>query len=62
MSARKQSAIVSRDYRPAPDYCAHALELLLKKPVKEGGPATAPEDAMKGSRDDRARHILPERP
>jgi hypothetical protein len=29
---------------------------------QEGGPPTAPDDAMKGSNDDRARHILPERP
>jgi hypothetical protein len=63
MSARKQSAIVSRDYRPAPDYCTRALELLLKKPVIEGSPAiTAPDDAKVRSVDDSraSKAIIPE--
>ncbi len=62
MSRPKQGIVVRRSYTPASDQCARALELLLKKSVKEGSPITAPEDAMKGSNDDRARHILPERP
>lgn len=46
MSSTKQGAIVSRVYRPAPDECARALELLLKKPVIEevGRPAPEPTD------------------
>ena len=41
---------VSRDYRPDPECCAHALELLLKSPVsKEGGPTTAPKEDVKES-------------
>ena len=48
MSGSKQAIVVSRSYSPAPDYCARAMELLLKKPVKKGGPAmTAPDDAAK---------------
>jgi hypothetical protein len=49
MSTPKRRIVVSRHYRPTPDNCAHALELLLKKSVrKKGGPATAP-DARKES-------------
>lgn len=33
----------------------------LSRKNKEGGQATAPDDAMKGSKDDRARGIIPER-
>jgi hypothetical protein len=42
----RKPATVSRDYQPSPDYCVHALELLLKKPVsKERGPSiTAPDN------------------
>ncbi len=64
MSAPKQSIIVSRDYRNNPDSCTRALELLLKKlPVsKEGGPATAPDDARKESKHDfRAKPSIPRR-
>ena len=47
MSSRKQTT-VTRTYSPSSDHCARALELLLKKPVKKGGPAmTAPDDAAK---------------
>ena len=62
MSSRKQctSAIVYRDYKYAPDYCARAVELLLKNPLtsKKGGPDTAPDDA-KGLKNDRATDIIP---
>jgi hypothetical protein len=48
MSSPRQSVLVMRHYRPAPENCARALELLLKKSVrKKGGPETAPEDARK---------------
>jgi hypothetical protein len=30
MSSPRQAAIVSRDYRPTPDACTHALCLLLQ--------------------------------
>lgn len=47
--------VVSRNYKHSSDYSAGALALLLKKQVsKKGGPATAPDDAMKGSNNDRA--------
>jgi hypothetical protein len=60
MSVPRQSITVSRSYNPASDQCVRALELLLKKPVStEGGRATAPDDAMKGSKHDRARTIIP---
>ena len=50
MSAPKR-VIVSREYKPAPDDCARALELLLKASVsKGGGPDTAPDDAKKESK------------
>jgi hypothetical protein len=46
VSARKQRAIISREYRPVPDDCARALLLLLKKTVIEevGRPAPEPAD------------------
>ncbi len=49
MSARKQIT-VHRSYKPDPDYCAEALELLLRTPVhKEGGPPTAPDDVKESN-------------
>lgn len=60
MTTPKQSAIVSRDYKHAPDPCADALELLLKRlpASKEGGSAAAPTTkslhAMKGGQHDLA--------
>jgi hypothetical protein len=45
VTGSRQSIIVSRSYSPALDECARALELLLKKPIKKGGPTTAPDDA-----------------
>jgi len=45
MSTPRQSVVVARDYRPTPDDCTRALELLLRKSVrKKGGPATVPND------------------
>ena len=32
-AGRRTPPIVSRDYRPGPDHCARALELLLRKPT-----------------------------
>ena len=60
MSIPRQSVVVTRDFRPAPDNCTHAVELLVKKSVrKKGGPATAPDDA-KEIKNVRARSIIPE--
>jgi hypothetical protein len=58
----RNTAVVSRDYRPDPDYCARALEVLLKKSVNEGGPAAAPNDAERRSNAIRAKTSIPERP
>jgi hypothetical protein len=55
---KSTAPVVEREYTPCSDACARALELLLKKSRKEGGPATAPDDA-KGSKHDRATRILP---
>jgi hypothetical protein len=60
VSVPRQSITVSRDYRNSPDECVRALELLLKKPAKEGGPHTAPEDAERSSGHIRAKSIIPE--
>jgi hypothetical protein len=47
VSARKQ-IVVTRHYKPEPDMCARALELLLKTNVsKKGGVRAAPDDAVK---------------
>jgi hypothetical protein len=57
MSRRARAApIVSREYRIEPDACEKAVEILLKGHVKKGGSSslTTPDDAMKGSRSDRA--------
>lgn len=54
---KRNTAIVSRDYRLALDDCVRALELLLKKSVrKEGGPATAPDDAERNLSDSASNH------
>jgi hypothetical protein len=47
--AKSSAPVVTRSYSPALSDCARALELLLKKPVKEGGPPTAPKDDVKES-------------
>jgi hypothetical protein len=52
-SVPAQKPIVTRSYSPAADRCASALELLLKEPIsKVGGPATAPDSAKGGSKND----------
>jgi hypothetical protein len=52
--------VVSRDYRPTPDACARALELLLKKSVsKEAAHPAASKDA-KEIKSVRARTIIQE--
>ena len=43
MSTPKRSVVVTRDYRPAPDNCARALELLLKRSVSKKAAGPAPE-------------------
>jgi hypothetical protein len=44
-----KNAIVTRNYRLAPDECAHALELLLKTSVrKEGSPVLATLEDTRG--------------
>ncbi len=60
MSGRKQAAVVSRSYQAAPDECARAIELLLKKSVsEEGAHPGAPENAKERINDDfRAGTIL----
>jgi hypothetical protein len=48
MTTPRRSIVVTRDYCPAPNDCARALGLVLKKPVsKEGGPETAPDNEAK---------------
>jgi len=59
MNSSKQKVTVRRAYRVAYDDCGRALEILLKPTVrKEGGCGTAPKDALKGSKHDRAKAIL----
>ena len=42
-AGRRTPPIVSRDYRPGPDHCARALELLLRKPtIKKGAEPRKP--------------------
>lgn len=42
MSRSKQS-VVTRDYRPEPDYCTRALALLLEKTVRKTATEHTPE-------------------
>jgi hypothetical protein len=61
MSARK-SITVTRTYKPAPDDCARALALLLKRPViLEGSPTLATLEDTRGESKNgsRAKPILP---
>jgi hypothetical protein len=48
----RNTAVVSREYREAPDQCARALKLLLQKPVKQAAEQTpmpdGPDDVRKG--------------
>ncbi len=57
MGGRKQGAVVSRSYDPAPDYCTRALKLLLKMPVNEGRPTTSGPDSAKGGSSDSSANI-----
>jgi hypothetical protein len=41
---------------------AYVFECFSRRNGKQGGPTTAPDDAMKGFKDDRAGRIIPERP
>jgi hypothetical protein len=58
MSMPRQTITVFRDYKAAPDQCARALELLLRKPVSK-----APEpDGCDGTnmvKEDSVHVILP---
>jgi hypothetical protein len=40
---RRNTAVVAREYKAAPDYCAHALELLLRWSVNKKAAEPAPE-------------------
>ena len=40
----------------------YSFVLSAHRDKQEGGSPTAPDDAMKGSKDDRAGRIIPERP
>jgi hypothetical protein len=56
---KRTAAVVSRDYKTAPDYCARALELLLNKPVSKeiaAGVTSTNGDDAKGS-ENVSRHI-----
>ena len=47
---------VQRAYEAEEEACTQAIEVLLESlPSKGGSPETAPDDAMKGSTDDRAK-------
>ena len=62
MSGSGREVIVSRVYRTQPDECAHALTLLLTRPVvKEAGrPAPEPTDRdAERNQSDGATSILP---
>ena len=52
MSNSKQTT-VHRSYRPEQGHMESALELLLKKSVKEAAHSAAPNEVKKGSEDDR---------
>jgi hypothetical protein len=58
--SRKNGGVeVVRDFQRDTDACAEAIRmLLLKKPTKEGGPATAPDDGTK-VKEDSANAIIP---
>jgi hypothetical protein len=67
VSRRRQGAVVSRSYDPAPDQCVRALELLLRKPVSKEAAEPSPEpdgrkDGTKAKGDSACVRILPETP
>ncbi len=45
MSVRAKRVVVTRNYKPSPDSCTRALELLLKKAAC----GSRPEDVERGS-------------
>jgi hypothetical protein len=62
MSGAKRSISVIRTYTPEPDDCTRALELLLKRPVRnEGSPSLATLNDTRGEseNDSRTKPILP---
>ena len=61
MSGPKQATIVSRNYTPAPDDCARALEFLLKTSVskKAAGRAASNDAKVRSKSDSRAMGSIP---
>jgi hypothetical protein len=57
VSGREREIIVSREFRPAPDACTRALELLLKPASKKATRLGGPERPER-IEDDPARSIL----
>jgi len=58
--ASRATPVVERRYLDESDTCIRAVELLLKSQSrKEATRPDSPDDAMKGSKDDRARTIIP---
>jgi hypothetical protein len=56
---RRSPAAVCRNYRPDPDYCVHAIALLLRKLVsKEAAGAGGPDDTKESKNDGAARTNL----
>jgi len=52
MSGSSRGVVVSREYVAAPDDCARALALLLKKSAsREGSPEAASDDGTKSTED-----------
>jgi hypothetical protein len=43
MSGGRRNTVVVREYKIAPDYCAHALDLLLRWSVNKKAAEPAPE-------------------
>jgi hypothetical protein len=62
MSLPRQTITVFRDYKTAPDQCARALELLLKKSVSKAAEPTPEPDRCDGTKvkEDSASVILPD--
>ena len=58
MTGQKQStaAIVSREYKHAPDVCARAIELLLKKPASKKATGTSEGEKSSRGRQASSRH------
>jgi hypothetical protein len=63
LSGPRQKHIVSRNYKPAPDKCARALQILLDQPLTKMAGEPAPEPTgSDGTRiqEDSANVILPD--